>query len=579
MAQINKNPALIALPSGIKRGVAAALDSTSIWYSYDLMAAYAQGGEAATAAGVAVTSYVGQILTLVDETNKKATAYIIMDAEGTLQEVGSATLGDEKTISLTNDVLGLKNWGIEYYAYNTETGEHVKQVVDESHPWLAGLQPRATTVEDDTIEIAWYQPSTTIEDVSSIVNTLQTSVSNLSTAIGSSEDTADKATIYGEIAAVEAKNEEQDTAIAEKLPLAGGIMTGDITLKDGSIAASETVVDTKITAAIGSAGHLKREIVEILPETTDADPDTIYMVLNTAGTYNEYILINGAYELIGDTQVDLTPYMKKVEGATANNFAVLNSNGEVIDGQLNADSFVPASHLEGFVTHVTDEERAAWNAKVDSTNETYVSLANNAEKLANLPEFSSIGTGLEIVDGILVGAQEYELPVATDSILGGVMVDNKTVLASAEGVLSVQVVAENGLSVGENGITLTAATVNNAGAMTAEQATKLANIATDAQVNVIEGALLGADGEEVDIDENKKLVLPVADTLLGLVKSSEANNQVKVETNGTMSINKVAINKLYLEDGDELILNCGNAFGSNQIMSLDNGALDNVVLG
>lgn len=560
MAQINKNPALMALPSGIKRGVAAALDSTSVWYSYDLMAAYAQGGEAATTAGVAVTSYVGQVLTLVDETNKKATAYVIMDAEGTLQEVGSATLGDEKTISLTNGVLGLKNWGIEYYAYNTETGEHVKQVVDESHPWLAGLQPRATTAEDGTIEIAWYQPSTTtIEDVSSIVNTLQTSVNNLSTAIGSSEDTADKATIYGEIAAVEAKNEEQDTAIAEKLPLAGGTMTGDITLKDGSIAASETVVDTKIAAAIGSAGHLKREIVETLPETTDADPDTIYMVLNTAGTYNEYILINGAYELIGDTQVDLTPYMKKVEGATANNFAVLNSNGEVIDGQLNADSFVPASHLEGFVAHVTDEERAAWNAKVDSTNETYVSLANNAEKLANLPTFSSVGTGLEIVDGVLVGAQEYELPVATDSVLGGVMVDNKTVLASAEGVLSVQVVAENGLSVGENGIALAAATVNNAGAMTAEQATKLANIATGAQVNVIEGALLGAGGEEVDIDENKKLVLPVAGALLGLVKSSEANNQVKVETDGTMSINKVATNKLYLENGDELILNGGNA--------------------
>ena len=100
MANINKNPALMALPSSIKRGTAAALDNTSVWYSYDLMSAYAKGGSFATAAGVAVTAYVGQILTLVNETEKTATAYVITNAEGNLQEVGSTALTDEKTITL-----------------------------------------------------------------------------------------------------------------------------------------------------------------------------------------------------------------------------------------------------------------------------------------------------------------------------------------------------------------------------------------------------------------------------------------------------------------------------------------------
>ena len=556
MAQINKNPALMALPSGIKRGVAAALDHTSVWYDYDLMVAYAKGGQFAIDAEVAVTSYVGQVLTLVDEVKKTATAYVIMDAEGTLQEVGAKTLGDEKTISLTDGVLGLKNWGVEYYAYDSETGEHTKQVVDADHPWIAGLQPRATQTEDGKIEIAWYQPSTTtVEDVSSLVTSLQTTVNGLSGTIGTSEDTAEKKTLYGEIAALKEKNAAQDLVTEGLLPLAGGTMTGDITMKDGSIAASETVVDTKIAAAIGSAGHLKREIVEELPAADSADPDTIYMILNTAGTYNEYILINGAFELIGDTQVDLTPYMKKVEGATANNFAILNANGEVVDGALNASSFVSASDFETYKGEVTD----ALAEKVASDNETYTSLASNAEKLANLPTFSSIGTGLEIVDGVLNASEQYELPVATDTVLGGVMVDNKTITATEEGVLSVQVVAENGLSVGDNGIVLAAATTSSAGAMTAEQATKLANIATGAQVNVIEGALLGPAGEEVDIDENKKLVLPVAGILLGLVKSSEEDNKIKVETDGTMSVNRVSTSKLYVADGDELVLNGGSA--------------------
>lgn len=561
MAQINKNPALMALPSGIKRGVAAALDHTSVWYDYDLMVAYAKGGDAAVAAGVAVTAYVGQVLTLVNETAKTATAYVIMDAEGTLQEVGAKTLGDEKTISLTDGVLGLKNWGVQYYKWvdsevEGEEGKHVLQVVDANNPWIAGLEPKATTATDGTIEIAWYQPSTTtIEGVSSAIASVQNTVDNLSKGIGSTEDAAGADTVYGAINEIKEDNKALEETVAGMLPLAGGTMTGDITMKDGSIAASETVVDTKIAAAIGSAGHLKREIVEELPATESADPDTIYMVLNTAGTYNEYILVNGAFELIGDTQVDLTSYMKKVEGATANNFAMLNANGEVIDGALNADSFVSASAFETYKGEVT----SALDEKVSVDNETYVSLAENAEKLANLPAFTSVGTGLEIVDGVLNASEQYELPVATDTVLGGVMVDNKSVMATAEGVLSVKVVVENGLSMTDNGLAMALATTSTAGAMSAEQATKLANIATGAQVNVIEGALLGPAGEEVDIDENKKLVLPIAGALLGLVKSSDADNQIKVETDGTMTVNRVATSKLYVADGDELVLNGGNA--------------------
>lgn len=74
----------------------------------------------------------------------------------------------------------------------------------------------------------------------------------------------------------------------------------------------KTATDSAIATAVANAGHLKREIVEALPEVEEADEHTIYMVGTGEGdaesAYEEYMLINGAFELIGTSQVDLTGY-------------------------------------------------------------------------------------------------------------------------------------------------------------------------------------------------------------------------------------------------------------------------------
>jgi hypothetical protein len=81
---------------------------------------------------------------------------------------------------------------------------------------------------------------------------------------------------------------------------------------------TSTQTDSKIAEAIAAAPHLKRTIVEELPDIEGADENTIYMVPQGEGStedpgtatshYNEYMLINGAFELIGSSQVDLTGY-------------------------------------------------------------------------------------------------------------------------------------------------------------------------------------------------------------------------------------------------------------------------------
>lgn len=71
--------------------------------------------------------------------------------------------------------------------------------------------------------------------------------------------------------------------------------------------------DSKIAAAVAAASHLKRQIVSELPGTKQ-DENTIYMKLkDPAGSgnnlYDEYMWLNGAWEKIGDTAVDLADYI------------------------------------------------------------------------------------------------------------------------------------------------------------------------------------------------------------------------------------------------------------------------------
>ena len=103
-----------------------------------------------------------------------------------------------------------------------------------------------------------------------------------------------------------------DTALAGKADKATTLAGYGIT-----DAYTTTQTDSAIAAAVAAADHLKREIVEALPDVGDADENTIYMVpqggsIEDPGTstshYNEYMLINGAFELVGSSQVDLSGY-------------------------------------------------------------------------------------------------------------------------------------------------------------------------------------------------------------------------------------------------------------------------------
>ncbi len=70
----------------------------------------------------------------------------------------------------------------------------------------------------------------------------------------------------------------------------------------------------QVAQAVANADHLKRSIVETLPAVASADAHTIYMVKTASATgddkYIEWMAVDGAWEKIGDSNVDLTDYLR-----------------------------------------------------------------------------------------------------------------------------------------------------------------------------------------------------------------------------------------------------------------------------
>lgn len=187
----------MSMPKAMNRTNPAPLDASAVWTSLEELKNYAATNPVA---------YVGQILSLVayDEESQAITnvkAYIIKDAAGNIEEVGSATLGDDKTITLDNGVLSLKNWNKKYFKRDPENeGEYIEVTVDASNPWQAGLQPRAY-FDGSNYVLAWYEPSTqTIEGVDAAVGALTTTVQGIANVIGDKE-TAAEGTVYGDLKA------------------------------------------------------------------------------------------------------------------------------------------------------------------------------------------------------------------------------------------------------------------------------------------------------------------------------------------------------------------------------------------
>lgn len=91
---------------------------------------------------------------------------------------------------------------------------------------------------------------------------------------------------------------------------ANGLMSASDKKKlDGFGAASSYATMTYVGQQISAAGHISKSIVETLPAVKDAKDNVIYMIKKAtpdgSNLYDEYMLISGALEKIGDTKTVL----------------------------------------------------------------------------------------------------------------------------------------------------------------------------------------------------------------------------------------------------------------------------------
>ena len=178
--------------------------------------------------------------------------------------------------------------------------------------------------------------------------------------------------------------------------------------------------NTAIAAAVANAHHLKREIVSVLPEVSAANEDTIYMVPNAGGTdtagsnksvYTEYMLVNGAFERIGTSDVDLSNYFTKdqVTGAIAT-----AKSEAATDAQTKADAAKNAA-ITAAATDATTKADAAQaaaiaeagkkaNKALEDAKAYSDGLANNYATAAQGAKADSALQAADVVEGTINGA-------------------------------------------------------------------------------------------------------------------------------------------------------------------------------
>lgn len=347
---IDSKDLLVQLKSFSRAG-SLPLDSSEVQDSLEAAQNYAKSAKA----------YAGQtIKALVDG---KYVSYVLQpSASGTTLELSKVGVdaAEIKTVVRVVDALpeSGQEQGVLYinltdhkgYVYN---GSAFVQVFEQVEALGDKVTEAATKIESIEGDIATIKGSAETEG--SIAN-----------AISQSKSYTDE--VKGEV----------DTALAAKA--------------DSDSVYTKEATDAAIQKAITDSGHLKRSIVEKLPETSDADANTIYMVPKATADgeqqhYDEFMFLNGAFEKIGDTKVDLADYATKEEVATAKSEAISTAAD---DATAKADAAKDAAIAAAATDAQTKADKALEDAKADAQTKADAaveaskaysdSLASNYEK-------------------------------------------------------------------------------------------------------------------------------------------------------------------------------------------------------
>ena len=144
-----------------------------------------------------------------------------------------------------------------------------------------------------------------------------------------------------------------------------------------------TDLQNYVNNALGNLSHLKKEIVSVAPTDNSADEDTIYLVQDASGGYEQYLKINGVVTSLGSTSAINNVYTKTESDGKFALLSTLNSLITTVGGlndltTTDKTSIVNAinelktdltTHTNDTDIHITSSERDKWNSYNTTINE------------------------------------------------------------------------------------------------------------------------------------------------------------------------------------------------------------------
>lgn len=176
--------------------------------------------------------------------------------------------------------------------------------------------------------------------------------------------------------------------------------------QDKLIAGTNIIITGNTISAVQSAGFAVL-IVDELPET--GEQNTIYFLSNPTGIfpniYNEYMYINNNWELIGNTAIDLYNYYTKTE---------IESIVDNIETKINSKQsiLIPGNNII-----INGNTISAIDTTYSDATQTEAGLMSSNDKIK------------------LDGLNNYVLPIANSSVLGGIKIGNNLTI-DINGVVS-----------------------------------------------------------------------------------------------------------------------------------------------
>ena len=151
-----------------------------------------------------------------------------------------------------------------------------------------------------------------VENLTNGVNGKKLTSNDLTDELKTKYDAAQPNTIE----TIKVNNSAQEIGEGKTVNITVPTKVSDLTDATSYYTSAQT--DGKIADAV--SGKLKKAVVDALPDISEADESTIYLVPNTnadgSNIRDEYMVIGGKFEVVGTTAAELSGFVKSTDEAT-----------------------------------------------------------------------------------------------------------------------------------------------------------------------------------------------------------------------------------------------------------------------